>query len=200
MPADEQSPLNFMNLASEQTSGSTSPLATLAASMQNEAPNTAKEWKARRQLGFTVELPSGMKVHVRRTFDLLTRLKKDKGDPGAIPNPLAAMVEEMIEGKRAGLDPKTMDQETVGQMIAMFDQTLEAMMIVPRFQARPKGSKWDWEPDEDAIGPFDIGLEDKVFLFQLAQGGTADLATFRQQSLDIVASVSDGAEVQGEAE
>lgn len=192
MPADRK----FTEAQLEDAvSGATSPLAGIAGIMQHEAPSTAADFKKRRTLGFTVELPSGMKVHVRRTFDMLANLKG-----GKIPNPLAGLVEEMIENKRPSLDVNTMGAEAVQQMLAMFDQTLEAMMIAPRFQARPADAPWDWEPEEDAIGPFDMGLEDKVFLFQLSQGGTADLATFRQQSNDIVATLSDGSEVRGEAE
>ena len=78
------------------------------------------------------------------------------------------MVQEMIETNAPAMDMKKMGHQALAQMIRMFDETLEAMLIVPRFQARPEGAGWDWEPDDDAIGPADVALEDKVFLFHSA--------------------------------
>lgn len=195
MPADRSEyEARMQEATSEAAAGGGAPLASLAGSLDSEAPHSAAEWKRRRRQGFTVVLPSGMKVHCRRTFDLLARLKD-----GKIPNPLGAMVQEMIESGAPGLEPSKMGHESVRQMIAMFDQTLEAMLIVPKFQSRPADAGWDWEPDEDAIGPADMPLEDKVFLFQLAQGGTADLATFRVESAHLVESISDGSALSSEA-
>lgn len=171
--------------------GADSPLAAFAGVLGNEAPTSAQEWKSNKNRGFTVELPSGHKALVRRTFDLLGKLER-----GEIPNPLAGLVSKMIQNNEQVIDPAEAGEEAILQMISMFDETIEAMMIAPKFQRRPENASYTWEPDPDAIGPEDMSLEDKVFLYNVSQGAPADLATFRRQSADIVASISRGAGVQ----
>lgn len=45
--------------------------------------------------------------------------------------------------------------------------------------------------DEDAIYVDYVDIEDKTFIMQFAMGGSADLATFRKESKEVVASLSD---------
>lgn len=171
-----------------------SPLAAFDGVTHNDAPTPAREWKSAKKRGFTVELPSGHKALVRRTFDMFARMES-----GHIPNPLLGILQEMIANKREAISPEEMGEEALTQMIAMFENTIEAMMIEPRFQKMPPDAGLNWEPDEDAIGPADLSIEDKTFLFNIAQGGVADLATFRAQSADLMALAQHGQAVPDEA-
>lgn len=162
---------------------------------EQKAPVSAAEWKSARTKGFTIDLPSGQTVMVRRTFDMVRKLRA-----GEIPNPLAGHILRMIERNEAIVRTDEMTEEGVGQMLTMFDETCAAMLITPKMVVRPLDAAWDWAPPGDSISSEDMDLEDKVFLFMVAQGGTADLATFRQQSADLMASASDGDGVQPAAQ
>lgn len=141
------------------------------------APTSAEDWKSARKKGFTLTLPSGMVAHVRRTLDLFARLEREE-----IPNPLAGIVTRLIKG-----EPVTMTEEGIGQdgmlqMLMEMNNTAVAMMISPECVHVPDDAPWDWEPPKGKISTADIDLMDKVFLYNVAQGGTADLAKFRKDA------------------
>lgn len=58
---------------------------------------------------------------------------------------------------------------------------------------------WKWEPREGFISAEDIELEDRFFLFSIAQGGTADAESFRQQQAQFMAAASAGEGISTEA-
>jgi hypothetical protein len=181
MPSDTPAPFSLPSDGTKPRS--VDPvLESIRGQVVNDAPTSAAEWRSARKQGFVVTLPSGQKAMVRRTLDLFAKLKE-----GKIPNPLASQITRMIEENRIVTDEKELGEEGVIQMLDMFDETLEAMMITPRFERPPADAPWNWEPSAGAIGPDDMMLEDKVFLFGVAQGGTADVASFRQQSSHLVA-------------
>ena len=154
---------------------------------QAQAPTSAAEWRSARKQGFLVTLPSGQNVMVRRTLDLFERLRD-----GKIPNPLAGIVSEMIENKSQQVDMSNMDETALAQMLMYIDETVVRMMISPQVVMEPANAPAGWEPPAGCIATSDIDLADKIFLFNVAQGGTADLATFRAQAEALVGSVPDG--------
>jgi hypothetical protein len=154
---------------------------------QAQVPTSAAAWRSARKQGFLVTLPSGQTVKIRRTLDLFERLRD-----GRIPNPLAGIVVEMIENKREQVDMSKLDGTSLGQMLALIDDTITKMMIEPQVVLEPVDAPLGWEAPEGFISTSDIEIDDKMFLFNVAQGGTADLATFRAQAAAFMGSVPDG--------
>lgn len=157
-------------------------------------PTSASAWRSARKAGFIVILPSGNTARVRRTLDLFERLKKN-----SIPNPLAGIVQEMIQGKQAAVDISKLDEETTAQMLQLMDDTVVKMFIDPKVVSIPEDADISWEPPEGCISTADINLEDKVFLFGVAQGAVADAEQFRRQSEAAMADLQDGSGVEGSA-
>lgn len=158
----------------------------------DQKPTSAAEWKAKKE-GFVVELPSGNSARIRRSMDILVMLKQ-----GRIPNPLAGLVHEMLQNKRQTLNPQDIEPEAFTQLLELVDQTAVKVMVEPRVEV-PDADDPDWQPSEDAISLEDLTLDDKFFLFSLAQGGVSDLKSFREQQAEALAAPPDGGAVPRKA-
>lgn len=196
MPSEEENKPSYEEVMSADALAAslTRPKGPMAAGViqpQAQVPTSAAAWRSARKEGFLVTLPSGQTVKIRRTLDLFERLRD-----GRIPNPLAGIVVDMIENKREQVDMSKLDERSLGQMLALIDETITKMMIEPQVTLEPSDAPIGWEPPEGFISTADIEIDDKLFLFNVAQGGTADLATFRAQAASFVGSVSDGNGVQ----
>jgi len=180
---------------------------------------TASEWgKSKTQPvedGLLVPLPSGNVVKVRRTMDMMALLRA-----GRIPNPLAGIVQKMIDTGNANLADamKSSGPQTAKvsqQLLDLLDQTWMRAVIEPEFDAPDlrgqlkdasgKNIKPDethdeylarienWKPEEGKISIFDVDNDDKMYVFGVAQGAAVDLARFRSEqdaALDLVHSES----------
>lgn len=171
-----------------------------SANMSTTEPaiTSASEWKTGKQ-GSVIELPSGKHARVKRTMSLMTMLKT-----GKIPNPLNAVFQEMISSGKASPDAAKLDEGTLKELLKLADETVLKAMVEPRVEQKPED--WDdkhpdeqWQPSEDAIDINDMDIEDRMYVFQFAQGAAADLATFRAESVNAFSHVSDGASVQHES-
>lgn len=101
-------------------------------------PTSASSWGRAPQAedGFVVELPSGNFAKVRRSLDMLDLLRS-----GKIPNPLAAVVQEMMDGKATALSsPEMQSREGLEQLMDMLDTYTVRTMIEPAV-SRPIQSK-----------------------------------------------------------
>lgn len=158
-------------------------------------PTSAADWRSARKKGFTVTLPSGQAALVRRTLDLFARLEREE-----IPNPLAGIVTKLIQGEPVEMSEESIGQEGMAQMLTEMNNTIVAMMIVPEVMHVPEDAPWDWEPPEGKISTADVDLMDKVFLYNVAQGGTADLAKFRKDAKAFLEPLPDGTGIQMQAQ
>lgn len=164
----------------------------------------ASSWRAARQDGFTMELPSGNVARIRRGLDLTVLLKT-----GQIPNPLAQVVNEMIRTQNPDFPTDKMTNEAITQMMDLVDKTCEKCFVEPRVEIRPPlpANPTDeqtaafntWQPSEGAISIEDVDQRDRFFVFAWAQGAPADLAPFRAQTHPAVATAQNVAAVQDDA-
>lgn len=136
--------------------------------------------------GFVAKLPSGNVVRMTRTLDLAELLST-----GRIPNPLAGIVQSMMEKGETSF-PETNDMKTIEQLMDLLNTTFCRAVLEPRFSmpsVRKHNEKVDdyyerinaWEAPERTVPIFDVLLQDKMFVFAVAQGAAADLALFREQ-------------------
>ncbi len=158
--------------------------------------------------GFIIDLPTGNRVKLRRSLNMGLMLAS-----GRIPNPLAGVVQRMID-QRSTAWPKEADEDVQiqQQMVEMLKETAVAVVIDPPFAGPEARSKVRsetggfiketaeeyqarleaWVCPEGHISIFDVDFEDQAYIFAVAQGEAADLARFREQSLGIVADVPKG--------
>lgn len=153
---------------------------------------TAEEWHSPRVEGFPVQLPSGNVARVRRTMDLMVLLKA-----GKIPNPLAQKVQEMIDQGKVTLAVEDMDQQTIEQLGRLQMETVAQVLVSPRCMIPPEDAPDPsvWEPPPGCISTYDLTPEDLAFLWNIAQGGTTDLESFRELTATFVAASQNGGHV-----
>lgn len=174
-------------------------------------PTTPEEWnqgKNSRSKGFVVDLPSGNRAKVRRTFDLPTLIKM-----GRIPNPLGNIIKEALaEGQQGMPEAEKLQQAgAIEQLLDFLDQNTIRMMVEPQISGPdPKNHDEEeetyirrieaWEPDPGTLSIFDVGLEDKLYLFFVGQGGATELESFREAASQFVGDVPAGEGVERQAE
>lgn len=182
---------------------------------------SAASWAQQEIAGVVTELPSGKVVMLRRTLDLPVMLKS-----GRIPNPLAQVIQRMISKGQSELPSEDMaDPVVFQQMMDMVDTSVAAAMVEPKAVVPPVKGKRSGsgipfpETDEqfqerwasfeevvnhpevhNAVSTDLISIEDKIFIFFFAQGGAADLATFRSATNNALASLSGSEAVEVSSE
>lgn len=167
------------------------PLEVTSASDWNKKALPAEE-------GFLLELPSGNVCRVRRTLDMLVLLKA-----GRIPNPLAGVVQRMIDTKSTEFPTEEMNREMLEQLYDFLAQNAVRMVIEPKFEmpdprvAGEDGEAYqrrisDWQPSEGAISIFDVDMTDLLYLMAIGQGQAADLASFREEQAASLVTAQNG--------
>lgn len=127
-------------------------------------PTSAEEYR-KKVLGHDLKLPSGATFRLRRlhVFQLVKQ--------GAIPDPLSAKVMGMIDAEAtADAIKDKLDPEEITKLL---DLVTCACALEPAITGKPSS------PDELDVS--EVAFEDKLFIWQWAQGGSADLNFFREQ-------------------
>lgn len=158
---------------------------------------SAAGWNKSRTEGFIQRLPSGNVARLRKTLSLMNLIKT-----GQIPNPLGKHLRNVMQsGGKVDLDLKSMDEESLKQVLEMVDSQIPDIFIEPRVYAVPEGENpYIWTPDDhEAVSVAALDFEDRFFAFSFAQGGVTDLDSFRVKSAEAVATLEDVEQVQDEA-
>lgn len=149
------------------------------------------DWNSPRKQGFMVRLPSGNVCRVKRLMDFA-----DLARGGKIPNPLGAQVLRMIEEGSPTIDLHTLPPDSQLQAVLFIDEQVCRMMIEPRCYIPPEtdadGQPVDaeqWVAPAGAISILDLTQDDRLFLFNVSQGGTTALTSFRDLQTRIVEAV-----------
>ena len=159
---------------------------------QTLTPTAPGEWKTTQdqptdEVGFIAELPSGNVVRMTRSLDMPILLKT-----GQIPNPLAGIVQKMIDTRSSTIPLDSTDTQSLMQLLDLLNETAVKVVLSPKFsgpERRKQGETAEayqqrlegWKPDPDTISIWDMTMEDKMFVFAVAQGAAADLARFRDE-------------------
>jgi hypothetical protein len=172
-----------------------------------KVPTSAEEWMSDGVEGLVIDLPSGKTVRCKRTMDMLTLLKA-----GKIPNPLAGVMQSMIDRGQTMPSMEDLDPGSIIEMLKMIDETVVDAVTEPKFIAPPQPTEeedgdtykarlkvWGSEMHEGRVPLTKLSLEDRMFIFAFAQGFAADLKTFREQQEDGMASMADVSKAQAKA-
>jgi hypothetical protein len=154
--------------------------------MDDKLPVTSgSEWRRNREEGELIQLPYSGKMIRMRTVrpDMLLRL-------GKIPNPLAAMMVDMIYGNVTGakiddfLSPQER-AESAMEMIESLRVVCTAALISPKIVEYPQS--------EDEISIDDIELTDRSYIFRLVFVSAEALTNFRYEPPSDVEVMANGA-------
>lgn len=120
------------------------------------------EWRAKRDHGEEFETPSGLIVSLRRVslFDLAER--------GAIPAPLAGLVQGTLDGKGARLD------------LAQFPEYAELINLV--VAATVVDPPIALEGDDEHLAVAELPMADRLAIFNWANGVAVALQPFRREA------------------
>lgn len=135
----------------------------------------------------TLELPSGLVVEARRIrLESLVR-------QGQVPNSLLPIVEKALK-KGSSVDVQELvgddvDMEKIQGVLDMMDELVVATVTNPKVHSTPEDED---ERDDELLYVDELDDEDKMFLFQWAIGGTADLEQFRVELQSTLGSVAQG--------
>lgn len=166
--------------------------------MPEETQPLSSQWKKAR--GELVELPSGKKARLVQSLNMPLALQA-----GKIPNPLRSVIEGQLNPPTDGSKPPDLgdEPETMVQFGELMSSTVCAAMIDPKCEMPPTNdadgnpiNAMVWYPeDPDNISYFDLSPEDRLFIYQVAQGGATDLVAFRERQTERVASVEPESEI-----
>lgn len=161
--------------------------------------SSAKAWKQGNS-GKPLEVPSGNTALVRAPGMQVFMAN------GMIPNSLMAIVKEAIEtGKPPKMDSLEINEETLAEFAKLIDDVTVYCVVEPPVHPIPEttlnpetGQEVVGERDDDLLYVDEVDMEDKVFIFQFAVGGTRDLAKFRKEQNASLAALpaSEGVESQ----
>lgn len=138
--------------------------------------------------GRLLPMPSGLTVKARR-IELRTLIAQ-----GDVPNPLIPIVEEALN-KGLNVDAEELiskdkvDLNMVNEMYEMVNTVAIATVVEPKVHQVPESED---DRDDDLVYVDELEDEDKMFLFQWALGGTDDIATFRKEAQEDLASLAEG--------
>ena len=142
------------------------------------------------RLGGIFELPSGIVVRLRNPGGLKAFM-----GAGTLPNGLLKIIQDQLSENK-GEKPQsnaekvaalTKDPANLEAMMNLLDTIAQKTIVEPPvYPTPPEGEAMDPEK----LYPADFDDVDKQFIFQWIQGGTSDLATFRERLEKNVAAVS----------
>lgn len=156
-----------------------------AAARAQSGPTSASEWKKKTTLGTLVTVPSGNEVRVR-TPGMQVFLSQ-----GVIPNGLMPLIQEAMKQGEAPSDEAAEalmdDPEKLQEILDLADAVALFCFIEPKLNRVPFDDEGaiipigDDRRDEEILYVDEVDLNDKLFIFQFAVGGTAELEQFRQE-------------------
>lgn len=142
---------------------------------------SAQNWKKANE-GVDLPVPSGNVCRARR-IDLPTLVTQ-----GVIPNALMPMVTKAIQTGEfdAQKELADLDLEKITDMMSLYDHVMLACVIEPELHPVPTAGE---EREEDQLYVDEVDMDDKVFVFQWAVGGTADVERFREEQNSAMGAV-----------
>lgn len=185
-------------VAKKQSAVSAAKVRGAAAKMARDASKKevtpAAEWK-KPSKGVELEVPSG-NVALVRPVGMQAFLQK-----GIVPNSLRDIAMEAISGKKPAPQMKMdgMSPEKIEDMLTLFDSVTCYCVIEPKVTpvpmdtiVHPADDKHDgfWEEtrvipvesrDPEKLYVDEVNLDDKIFIFQFACGGTRSVEQFREE-------------------
>lgn len=158
--------------------------------------SSASAWKKNKPV--ELELPSG-EVCLARRPGIESLLADNVFGDNVLP-----MIQKSINAGKGG-KPAELDEDEIlknpsliTDVMSSFDRVTVKVVVEPKvaYHRRQVNGTWEEIPhserDDEIVYTDEVDMADKMFLFQWATGGSADLAKFREQSGPRLAALADG--------
>lgn len=156
-------------------------------------PTSAAEWKKKSTVGTPIRVPSGNVALVRRP-GMQVFLSK-----GMIPNSLMGFVNDSLKSGKPKVEDLNMTPETLKELMNLVDDVTCDVCIDPMVVPKPKDHQNNILPmssrDPNTLYVDEVDVEDKMFIFNYAVGGTADVDSFRKEFATAVVDVQTSKDV-----
>lgn len=167
-------------MATRKTTGRVTPKKAVSEPGQ---VTSVEEWKSGTR-GSPLRVPSGKTV-IARNPGMHTFLEK-----GMIPNSLLNIVQEAVsKGKKASVKTMEVDEQKLKDMLELTDAICIDVIVEPKVHTN-KNAEGEIIPyeerDDSKLYVDEIDVDDKMFIFQFAVGGTRDLERFRKESAQVM--------------
>lgn len=150
----------------------------------------ASDWKkSRKSAPEELDLPSGNTALVRRPG--MQAFITEGLIPNSLIAPMMATLEERDPSKqnenlKSIADELLTNAEGINDMLSLVDAVTVACVVKPEILAAPADED---ERNEDLLYVDEVDLDDKMFVFNFASGGTRDIERFRAGSSTAVADL-----------
>jgi len=149
----------------------------------------ASQWGKVVTEGKLVPLPGGNVARLKK-YNIMYLSKI-----GKIPNKLQAVVQGFISDPAgADLSKVAADKDGIANMMELLDITVEMCFVEPKV-VRPKKGQ---ELAEDEISIEDVELNDKLYVFEWAQGEVDSVEAFREKQERAARAILGGEKVLSE--
>lgn len=160
---------------------------TTSKSASAAAPTAISEWK---KSELPLELPSGKFMECRKaSFRVFLAA-------GIIPNELMQVVQKALsKGVEPDMSEFSKDLDKINEMGVMVDRVVVYSSVSPKvhpapeLKENPETGETEEDRRDDLLYVDEVDDEDKMFIYQWVTGGTRDLAKFRAEFAESVASV-----------
>lgn len=166
--------------------------------MHEGQPTSAKLWK---KPSAVLTLPSGNVLRLKNPGIM------EMAHNGVIPNSLMSLIMGSVQKGNEMKAEEIFDSNVdFGDLFAMMDSAIMLMAVEPEIHPVPVWEDEDVEAERcraDQVGKIaeakkeddvvyidDVNEEDKMFIWQWATGGTADVEQFRRESANSMAALS----------
>lgn len=148
---------------------------------ENETPTPISGWKKSSE-GSPLRVPSGNTAIVRNPGMQVFVSQ------GMIPNSLMGPIQEALHnGKRPDMSKLEVNEQTLKDMLELADAVVMFCVVDPKVTSN-KDATGEILPlearDADKLYVDEVDVEDKMFIFQYAVGGTRDIERFRKESAE----------------
>jgi hypothetical protein len=156
-------------------------------------PTSASQWK-KASGGTPIRVPSGNVALVKRP-GLQVFLAQ-----GLIPNSLMEFVTKSLKGSaKPKLEDLDLNPQAMKDMMELVDAVVIHSCLEPQVSAIPMGPRGqgliDSNRNPDILYVDEVDIEDKMFIFNYAVGGTSDVESFRQELATTVDDISGSEDV-----
>jgi hypothetical protein len=156
---------------------------TRKATQDRRQPTAANKWK---KTVDTLTLPSGNIMRVKNPGIM------ELAHKGLIPNALMTVIMDAIKkGQEPRPEDILSDKVDITEMFSMMDNAIIQMAVEPVVLPVPvaddAGEIEDRDPE--ALYVDEIGEEDKMYIWNWATGGTANLEQFRNERTSLLATI-----------
>lgn len=128
---------------------------------------------------------------------------------GMMPNSLMGFAQRAVEkGRAQGMTTDEIsdlmsDTDKIAELVTFIDKAICFVSVEPKVHPVPlddEGEVDESQRSDELLYVDEVGLEDKMFIWQLVAGGTTNVESFRTESAAVLASVHRGEDLELPAE